>query len=299
MTAEASAQRGVFSTARSFVRMTKPIIIGLLLFTTLAGMVIAARGMPNAQLLVFTLLGGALASGGANTINQYIERDLDTMMARTSRRPIPSGEVRPIHALIFGVLLSVLSFVVLVTFVNLLSAALSLAGILYYVFVYTLWLKRRSTLNIVIGGAAGAIPPVVGWVAVTNQLTLLPVFLFAIIYYWTPPHTWALVMLVEKDYLRASVPMMPVALGPKATQLRIMLYTLLLVPLTLLMTPLGMMGWIYLAAAGALGAWHIVAAMRVWRRGTKASYRSLYKFSTMYLTLLFLAMMVDRAAINF
>lgn len=282
----------------SYIQLTKPIIIALLLFTTLTGMVVAEAGFPQWQLLLMTLTGGALAAGGANTINQYLERDIDKLMSRTNRRPIPSGAIKAEHALIFGLALSAASFVLLAMFVNLLSAVLALTGLLYYVVVYTVWLKRSTPMNIVIGGAAGAIPPMVGWAAVTGRIDLLALVMFAIIFYWTPPHTWALVLLIRKDYARASIPMLPVAKGEGATYIRILIYTLLLVALTLVLTPLRLMGLFYMTAALILGGWHMVASMRVFQQKSKAAARRLYKYSTAYLALLFMAMMIDRALIG-
>jgi len=281
-----------------YVQLTKPIILGLLGFTTVTGMVVAAAGLPPWQVLLATVAGGILAASGANTINQYLERDIDSLMTRTRRRPLPSGAIKPYKALAFGLALSVASFAVLVTLVNLLSAVLSMAGLLYYVLIYTIWLKRRTPLNIVVGGAAGGIPPMVGWAAVTNRVDLLAIFLFLIIFCWTPPHTWALALLVQKDYARASIPMLPVAKGEPATYVRILVYTLLLVIYTLLPTPLRLMGMIYLAAALILGGWHIVVSVRLARQKTKAAARRLYKYSTLYLALLFLAMMVDRVVLG-
>jgi protoheme IX farnesyltransferase len=266
-----------------YLQLTKPIIVSLLLFTTLTGMVVAAGGLPPLGMLLATLTGGALSAAGANTINQYLERDIDALMRRTRKRPIPSGAIKPVNALVFGLALSAASFVMLWLLVNLLSAVLATLGIAYYVLVYTVLLKRSTPQNIVVGGVAGAIPPLVGWAAVTNRIDVLAIFLFAIVFYWTPPHTWALVLLVKNDYARASIPMLPVAKGVQATTVRILLYTLLLVPLTLMLTPLRLMGLFYLTAALVLGGWHVVEAVRVYRQQSKAAARRLYKFSTAYL----------------
>ena len=295
---DAGSLEHVVTAMGHYVSLTKPLIISLLLFTTLSAMVIAARGLPAWDMLLATLVGGALAAAGANTINQYLERDIDGLMTRTRRRPIPSGAVKPEHALVFGLALSAASFVWLAMLVNLLSAVLALAGIAYYLLVYTIWLKRSTPLNIVVGGAAGAIPPLVGWAAVHNRVDVLALFLFAIIFYWTPPHTWALTLLAQRDYARASVPMLPVVKGEHATHIRIVLYTLLLVFLTLMPTPLRMMGWFYLVVAVILGGWHLAASVRVWQQKSKAATRRLYKFSTVYLALLFLAMMIDRVLVG-
>jgi protoheme IX farnesyltransferase len=282
----------------SYLQLAKPIVVSLLLFTTLTGMVVAASGVPPVGVLFATLTGGALAAAGANTINQYLERDIDQLMRRTQRRPIPSGAIKPEHALAFGLILSALSFVLLLLLVNLLSAVLAMTGIFYYVVIYTIWLKRTTPMNIVVGGAAGAIPPMVGWAAITNGLDVYAWLMFLIVFYWTPPHTWALVLLVRNDYARASIPMLPVAKGERATYIRILVYTLVLVLITLLLTPFQMMGWIYLGAAIILGGWHVVVSVQVFQQQTKAAAKRLYKYSTLYLALLFMAMMIDRVVVG-
>ncbi|RME74746.1 MAG: protoheme IX farnesyltransferase [Chloroflexi bacterium] len=278
-----------------YFRLTKPWILVLLLITTAGAMFIAQGGLPDMPLLLYTLLGGALSAGGASVLNSYIDSDIDGTMSRTSRRPTVTGLVTPEETLFFGLALSTASFLVFVVFVNPLSAALSTLGIIYYVFFYTLYLKRNTIHNIIIGGAAGAIPPLVGWTAVTNRLDLGALYLFAIIFFWTPPHTWALALLVKKDYARARVPMLPVVVGERETTYQIFLYTLLLVALTLLPVSVGMFGWLYLLVAGGLGLMFLVLAWKLWRSYSKPVSKRLYKYSQAYLALLFVAMAVDRA----
>src|SRR6185369_3847140 len=227
----------------AYIQLTKPKVMSLLLATTATAMVIAERGMPQLGLLLATLLGGAMMSGGAGAINHYVDRDIDPLMGRTAWRPIPSGVIAPRHALWFGIGLAVLATIELVLLVNVLAAVLSLIGLLGYVFIYTLWLKRSTPSNIVIGGAAGAIPPMVGWAAVTNEVSSLTAwYLFAIVFFWTPPHFWALSLLIRKHYERAGVPMLPVVRGEPETRRQILLYSLLLVALTLVLSPFGLMG---------------------------------------------------------
>ncbi len=278
----------------AYVNLLKPYVTVLLLGVTLAAMAIAQRGFPPLGLVLATLFGGACAAGSANAINCYLDRDIDQLMSRTSRRPLPAGRVPPRHALVFGVVLAVFSFVSLTLWVNLLSALLALSGILFYVFVYTLWLKRTSAQNIVIGGAAGAIPPLVGWAAVTNSVGLPAIWLFAIIFYWTPPHFWALALLIKNDYARASIPMLPVVVGEKETKRQILLYSLLMLAVTLILFATRAMGILYLASALALGGGFLYIAIRVWRDETKRWARTLFWYSNCYLALLFALMVVDR-----
>jgi protoheme IX farnesyltransferase len=267
----------------------------LLLITTVTAMIIAAQGIPSIRLILYTLLGGALAAGGASVLNSYLDNDIDRLMSRTSRRPTVTGLVTPQETLLFGLALSTLSFLVFVLFVNPLSAALSTVGIVYYVFFYTLYLKRATIHNIIIGGAAGAIPPLVGWAAVTGTLDLGALYLFAIIFFWTPPHTWALALLVKKDYAQAGVPMLPVVVGEKETAYQIFLYSILLITLTLLPFTFNMMSLAYLIAAIGLGVPFIYLAWKLWRNYSKSVSKRLYKFSQAYLALLFLVMAVDRS----
>ncbi|HEY3057461.1 MAG TPA: heme o synthase [Chloroflexota bacterium] len=289
---EARRQTSVLS---AYVQLTKPRVMSLLLATTATAMIVAARGLPPLELVLATLLGGALMSGGAGAINHYVDRDIDPLMGRTAWRPIPSGVIAPRHALWFGIVLTVLATIELVVLVNPLAAVLSLIGLLGYVFIYTLWLKRSSPSNIVIGGAAGAIPPMVGWAAVNNEITSLTAwYLFAIIFFWTPPHFWALSLLIRKHYERAGIPMLPVVRGEEETRRQIVMYTLVLVALTLVLSPFGLMGLVYFGAAVVLGAMFIGFAVRLWRLATPQAARRLYLYSMLYLFALFTAMAVDR-----
>jgi protoheme IX farnesyltransferase len=277
-----------------YVALTKPRIIELLLVTTVPTMVVAERGLPSVWLMLATVIGGALAAGGANAINMYVDRDIDKLMKRTQNRPLASGRLEPRRALIFAVTLEVLAFAFLWTTVNLLSAVLAVSACLFYVFVYTLWLKRTSKRNIVIGGAAGAAPVLIGWSAVTNSLDWAPVVLFAVIFYWTPPHFWALAIRYRDDYAAADVPMLPVVASLRTTAVRILLYTLLLWALTLLFAPVADMGGVYVAAALVLGGvftWYAVRLVR--DRDPKVAMR-VFTWSISYITLLFGAMAVDQ-----
>jgi protoheme IX farnesyltransferase len=281
-------------TISSYVNLMKPHVTVLLLGVTAAAMAIAEQGLPAPGLLLATLMGGAMAAGSANSINCYIDRDIDQIMGRTQRRSLPAGKVAPRNALIFGIVLGVASFIVLAVFVNMLSAILSVAAILFYVFVYTLGLKRTSAQNIVIGGAAGAVPVLVGWAAVTNTLTLPAIWLFAIIFYWTPPHFWALSLLIQKDYEKANVPMLPVVMGETETRRQILLYSLLLLAVTLILFVMHAMGYLYLVAAVALGGVLIYMAIRLVRDHTKKWARTLFWYSNCYLAAIFAAMVIDR-----
>jgi protoheme IX farnesyltransferase len=278
-----------------YINLMKPHVTVLLLGVTVASMAIAEGGFPPLGLVIATLFGGLCAAGSANAINCYLDRDIDQVMSRTRRRSLPAGRVPPGHALIFGIALAVFSFADLALLVNLLSAVLAFSGILFYIFVYTLWLKRSSTQNIVIGGAAGAIPPLVGWAAVTNSVGLPAIWLFAIIFYWTPPHFWALALLIKNDYARAKIPMLPVILGDKETKRQILLYTLLLIAVTLVLFSTRTMGLLYLVSALSLGAGFLYLAIRVLRDETKHWARTLFWYSNCYLALLFAVMVIDRA----
>src|SRR3954466_2808091 len=281
------------SFARDLVSLTKPRIISLLLVTTIAPMYVA--GSPSWQLVLAVFVGGYLMAGGANAVNMYMDRDIDDRMSRTRLRPIPSGRMQPREVLAFGVLLSTSATFLLAQAANVLTAALALAGFYFYVFVYTRWLKRTTPQNIVIGGAAGAFPPLVGWASVTGRIDLTAVYLFLIIFYWTPPHFWALALLKQKDYGRAGVPMAPLVWGETETKRQMLWYTLILIPLTLLPYSLGVLGPVYLASAAVLGGLFIRDVVRVARRGQWAPAAwSLYKFSLLYLALLFGAMVADR-----
>jgi protoheme IX farnesyltransferase len=281
------------SLARDLVALTKPRIISLLLVTTIVPMFVA--GSPSWTLVAAVFIGGYLMAGGANAVNMYMDRDIDDQMSRTRLRPIPSGRMQPREVLAFGVLLSTTATWLLAHMANVLTAALALAGFYFYVFVYTRWLKRSTPQNIVIGGAAGAFPPLVGWAAVTNRIDLLAIYLFLIIFYWTPPHFWALALLKQKDYGRAGVPMAPLVWGERETKRQMLWYTVILIPLTLLPYAFGALGVIYFASAAVLGALFLVDVVRVMRATTfnKPAWR-LYKFSLLYLALIFVAMVVDR-----
>jgi protoheme IX farnesyltransferase len=282
------------TTLRDYLALTKPNVMSLLLFTTLMAMLIAAGGVPSLALIGWTLLGGALAAGSSGALNMYFDRDIDGRMTRTKSRPIPSGRIPARHALLFGIALGLASFAVLALAVNLLAASLALVGILFYVGIYTLWLKRTSVQNIVIGGAAGAIPPLVGWAAVTGHLGITALLLFAIIFVWTPPHFWALALIAKGEYAKVGIPMMPVVRGDAATKRHIVAYSVALALLTLALTPLHVMGTVYLVCALALDAVFLVYALRVARIGSIASERAMYRYSMLYLALLFGAMVIDR-----
>jgi len=277
----------------AYVALTKPRIIELLLITTLPTMILAQRGLPPIWLMVATLVGGALAAGGANAINMYVDRDIDKLMHRTQKRPLVTGVIAPTNALIFAITLEVVAFVELWAWVNLLSAVLAVSATLFYVFVYTLWLKRTSKQNIVIGGAAGAMPVLVGWAAVTNSLAWAPIILFAVIFTWTPPHFWALAFKYKDDYEAANVPMMPVVATFRRTTMEILAYTIVMVGFTFLLAPVAHLGLLYLVAAGLLGAGFIAMAIRLWVRATPKASMQLFSYSITYLTLLFVVMAVD------
>jgi len=278
----------------AYVALTKPRIIELLLVTTVPTMVVAERGLPSGWLILATLVGGALAAAGANTINMFVDRDIDKLMKRTSGRPLVTGEITPTSALVFALVLEAAAAVELWLLVNPLSAALALSATLFYVFVYTLWLKRTSSNNIVIGGAAGAVPVLVGWAAVTNSLGLAPLVLFAIIFYWTPPHFWALAIRYREDYAAADVPMLPVVASFAQTARKIVIYTLVLWAITIVFWPVGDMGNLYLAAAILLGGVFTWKAVQLARSGTTERAMGLFGWSITYVTLLFGAMAADQ-----
>ena len=244
--------------------------------------------------MVATLLGGALAAGAANTFNCYMDRDIDGVMQRTSHRPIPAGIVTPRQALTFGFALAILAMLLLGLIVNWLAAALSLGGLLYYVFVYTWWLKRSTPSNIVLGGAAGAVPPLVGWAAVTGEVSVLAVYLFAVIFFWTPPHFWALALLIRREYERAAIPMLPVVSGEAETRRQIVFYSLWLVAFTLLVVFIQEVGLIYITSALLLGGLFIYYAARLFKEATTAAARGMFRYSILYLAFLFFALVVDR-----
>jgi protoheme IX farnesyltransferase len=292
--AEPDLRRGV-STAllRDFLMLTKPVVVALLLVTTYAGMVIGAKAWPSFSLTLWTLLGGFMAAGGSGAINQYIDRFDDQKMQRTQKRPIPSGRLTPAEGLAFGVGMALASFYLVAAMVNFLAALLVLAGIIYYVLIYSLLLKKTTVQNIVIGGGAGAIPPLVGWAAATGGLNIPSLFLFAVVFMWTPPHFWALALVRRNDYARAGVPMLPVVRGEQETRWQIFIYTLELVGLTLLLPLFGLGGSVYLVGAVALGGWLLLAAWRVWKQGGNKVAWKMYRYSSMYLAFLFVVLMVD------
>jgi protoheme IX farnesyltransferase len=281
----------------AYFALTKPRIIELLLVTTLPAMIVAAGRWPSTWLVVATLVGGALSAGGANAINCYIDRDIDEIMPRTRRRPIPAHRIEPRSALVFGTILGVVAFVFTWATVNLLAASLSAAALLFYVFVYTLGMKRATPQNIVIGGAAGAMPVLVGWAAVTGRVEAPAVAMFAIVFYWTPPHFWALSMRYEKDYAAAGVPMMPVVYGKSETTKHILLYSILLFAVCLVLFSVGKMGLIYLGATIVLNAAFVAWAVRLWRKPSPAIAWGLFRFSIYYLALLFGAMALDAVVV--
>ncbi|MGH3047799.1 MAG: heme o synthase [Gaiellaceae bacterium] len=278
---------------RDYVTLTKPRIMVLLLVTGAGGMIVGAGGLPSAGLALAALGGLALACGGASALNHVLDSDIDTRMRRTAARPVAAGRVAPERALEFGLALSALSFVVLTSFVNVLAALLALAGNLFYVLVYTRWLKRSTPQNIVIGGAAGAVPPLVGWAAATGNLTVPALFLFLVVFFWTPPHFWALALLIKRDYAEAGVPMLPVVRGERETARSIVRYSLVLVAITLLPVVWRTLGAVYLGAAVALGLAFLWLALSLARETTPARARRLFNYSLAYLALLFVAMAVD------
>ncbi len=286
------------STVGAYLALTKPRIIELLLITTLPTMVVAQRGLPPLWLMAATLVGGALAAGGANATNMVVDRDIDQVMKRTKNRPLVTGAITPAAALVFAVTLEVAAFVELWLAVNLLSAVLAVSATLFYVFVYTLWLKRRSSQNIVIGGAAGAVPVLVGWAAVTDSLSWTPVVLFAIIFIWTPPHFWSLAVRYRDDYRAADVPMLPVVASMRRTTTEIVYYTVALVAVSFLFGPVAHMGWIYMITAAVLGAGFLSLVTRLWGlaqsdQATGREAMRVFGFSITYLTVLFVAMAGD------
>ncbi len=298
MTISTTSPRSTSDVVKGYVALTKPRIIELLLVTTVPTMVVAANGIPGFWLVVTTLIGGTLAAGGANAFNMVIDRDIDAVMQRTKRRPLVTGVMTPRAATIFAAALEIVSFAVLSTWVNPLSAWLALSATAFYVFVYTMWLKRRSKQNIVIGGAAGAVPVLVGWAAVTNSLSWTPVLLFIVIFIWTPPHFWALAVRYRDDYEAANVPMMPVVASLRRTTLEILIYSVVLWAITMLIGPLAHLGWIYALASTVLGALFSFYALRLYRHAVSnkadvAEAMRLFHFSITYLTALFVFMAVD------
>ncbi len=282
------------NTIADYFQLAKPRIIVLLLITTAAAMVMAARGFPPLALVFWTLFGGALAAGSAGALNCVFDADIDRVMRRTMDRPIPQGRISPMHATIYAVTLGIVAFAVLYLLVNPLAAWLSLAGNVFYVAIYTMWLKRATPLNIVIGGAAGAVPPLVGWAAVTHAIGGPALGLFALIFLWTPPHFWSLALMTETDYAKARVPMMPNVAGEERTKREIIYYTILLVAASLLLYPLHVMGTLYVAAAALLGAIFLYDTIRTWKDAGTFWARRTFKFSLLYLALMCLVMVIDR-----
>ena len=281
------------STFRDYLTLTKPRIVLLLLFTALVGMFLAAGGPPDFKLAAVVMVAGALASGGANALNHFLDRDIDARMRRTSRRPVAARRVSPRQALIFGFTVNVIAFILFATLVNLLSAVLALSSTLFYVFVYTMSLKRTTPQNIVIGGAAGALPPVIGWTAVTGSLALPAFYLFAIVFFWTPPHFWALSLLLKDDYESVGVPMLPVVMGVTKTKKAILLYSILLLALTSMFFVTGAVGWLYLGTSLFLGLVFVYSAARLLRSPGIEGALGTYLYSLAYLFLLFAAIAVD------
>ena len=281
------------STLNDYLTLTKPAIVVLLLVTAAGGMFLAAKGLPSPLLLGLVWLGGALAAGGANAINHYLDRDIDQRMSRTRLRPVAGNRISPHRALAFGIALNVMAFAILVSWINLLAALLTLSATLFYVFVYTGWLKRTTPQNIVIGGAAGAIPPLVGWAAVTGGLDLPAVYLFAIVFFWTPPHFWALSLLIKDDYAEAGIPMLPVVTTVEHTTLQIFFYTLALVGLTIMFAITTAVGLVYLGSALVLGGGFIWMVWQLMRSYTRSGAKNVYLYSLLYLASLFVAVMVD------
>lgn len=284
----------VSSVLGDYYELTKPRIIYLLLITTAAAMIMAARGIPPLALTFWTLLGGALASASAGALNCVFDSDIDVLMQRTAQRPIPMGRISPETATIFAIVLGVTSFSIMYLLVNPLAAWLSLAGNVFYVAVYTMWLKRSTPMNIVIGGAAGAVPPLVGWAAVTGHIGAPALGLFAIIFLWTPPHFWSLALMTETDYGKAGVPMLPNVVGKERTKREIIYYTLLLIVASVVLYPLHVMGALFTAAAVVLGAIFLYDTLRTWKDPGKLWARRTFKFSLVYLALMCLVMVIDR-----
>jgi protoheme IX farnesyltransferase len=278
----------------AYVALTKPRIISLLLITTIPAMILAAEGVPPLWLVAATVVGGTLAAGGANAINCYIDRDIDQLMRRTQGRPLPLGKIDPGHALVFALALEILAFALLAASSNLLAATLAIGAAAFYVFVYSLWLKRSTPQNIVIGGAAGAVPPLVGWAAVSGDVGAAAVVLFAIVFIWTPPHFWALSIKYRDDYARAGVPMLPVVSTLAQTTRQIFVYTAVLLPVSLLLLATGTVGWLYLVAAVSLGGAFVWQAWRLRQDERARAAMGVFTFSIAYLALLFIAVAADQ-----
>jgi protoheme IX farnesyltransferase len=282
------------ATLTDYCQLTKPRVLSLLLLTTLSAMFITGEGPPPFSLVCWTLIGGYLTAGGAGAINMALDSDIDQLMGRTGKRPVPAGRIPRQHALWFGIIMGLTGVCILAGITTLVAAGLALLGLVAYVVVYTCWLKRYTRHNIVLGGGAGAIPPMVGWAAVTGSLGLTPLLLFLIIFFWTPPHFWTLALVRREDYARANVPMLPVVAGTAETQRHILRYSLVLVSVTLLLPALGLMGMGYMLSAILLGTLFLFFAWQVWRTGRQQYIWRLYGYSLLYLALLFTAMVIDR-----
>ncbi len=287
--------QGVAAAAKLYLALTKPRLLPMVLLTALPTMLIAAGGWPSLQLMVVTILGTAMAAAAANTLNCYVERDRDALMPRTRTRPLPAGLLAPRHALVFGIALAVISPAFLWATTNALAAGIALAGILFYVFVYTVWLKPRTPLSTVIGGAAGAIAPLIADAAVSGGVGLAGLSVFLIVFIWQPPHFWAIALYRKDEYAQADFPMLPIVAGEPVTRQRMLMFTLLLVPVTLAPVALGLLGGVYLVASVPLGAWYVHAALQVKRQATRAAARRMFRVSLLYLFLLFVAMLADLA----
>jgi protoheme IX farnesyltransferase len=287
------ARPNIAATVRGYISLTKPRVISLLLVTTVPAMVVAHGGWPSGWLILWTLVGGSLSAGGANAINCWYDRDIDAVMRRTQSRPMVTGVIEPSHALAFGIGLGALAFALLWGATTLAAAVLALVALLFYVFIYTIWLKRRTPQNIVIGGAAGAFPPMVGWAAVTGDIALAPVVMFLIVFFWTPPHFWALALRLQGDYTEAGVPMLPVIAGPEVTRIQILRYSVMLILVTLMLAPAAGLGAVYVGACVVLGGLFLFYAAQLWWRPETTPPIRLYKYSLLYLALLFVAMGAD------
>ncbi len=292
--ADAAPARGLRAIAADYLALTKPRIVGLLLITTIPAMIVAEEGWPSVWLVLLTLIGGTLSAAGANAINCYVDRDIDGLMNRTKNRPLPDGRIEPRWALTFGIGLGIAGFAVLAATVNMASALLATSALGFYVIIYTVWLKRTTTQNIVIGGAAGAMPPMIGWAAVTGSVEWPAVALFLIVFLWTPAHFWAIALRYQSDYERASVPMLPVVSGARETGRQILLYSVALVGASLLFWLVADAGPLYLAAASLLGAGFLLYAYRLWREPGQRTSKALFLYSLPYLALLFIAVGVDQ-----
>ena len=276
-----------------YIALTKPPIISLLVITAIGSMFVAAKGVPSPLTMLLVCVGGSLGAGGANALNHFMDQDIDILMTRTRERPVPGRRISPANALGFGIILNILAFSMLAAWVNVLAASLTMAASLFYVLVYTGWLKRTTPHNIVIGGAAGAIPPMVGWAAITGGLDLPALYMFTIVFFWTPPHFWALALLIETDYERAGIPMLPVVAGRENTVGNIFLYSIVLIALSLVFAATSAVGWVYLGSASVLGSVFLLLAWRLKSDSTASNARKLYLYSLLYLALLFVAMLAD------